>query len=651
MTDSSRPTPLLYTNPMPALKKRIKSPHVIVAFVILCFLFYFFFSSFSSKEYVRPYSPETALFRNEKLSTEIRITELLSYMTLEEKIGQMTLIEKNSLEDVSDIPGLGLGALISGFGGKPENNTVDGWKKMVSDYIAVSKTNRLGIPLFYGVDAIHGHTNVPGATVFPHAIGLGASGDAELVYAVAQATAQELVATGIEWSFSPNLDLPRDVRWGRTYETFSDDPKLVSRLGVAYVNGLQNVMNTRSSSSIFVLSTPKHYIGLGGMIWGSSSNENFKIDQSITEPNEALLRQEYLPPFKSVVDAGVLSIMVGLNSWGDAKLSASSYLITDVLKGELGFDGFVVSDWYGVYEMAGSDYENAVTAINAGVDMVMLPFDYKPFIKNMLRAVRNGDIEEERIDDSVRRILRAKFTLGLFDDKKSEVSLDVVGSVEHRALAREAVAKSLVLLKDDASVLPIQKNTKLIRIAGSSADNVGKQMGGWTVEWQGIDGNWLPNGTSILAGIRTRVGESAKVEYDAQGNFKEMNQIADLGIAVVGERPYAEGWGDKEYPILSNEDLEAIKKLQAVSKKVVVVIVSGRPLLVTNEISSWDAVVMAWLPGSEGAGVADVLFGDRPFVGKLPLPWPHHSEQLPIAEDGVTSDGTTVLFPRYFGLQ
>jgi beta-glucosidase len=343
--------------------------------------------------------------------------------------------------------------------------------------------------------------------------------------------------------------------------------------------------------------------------------------------------------------------MVGLNSWGDSKLSAEKNLVTNVLKGELGFNGFAVSDWYGVYEISGDDYSSAVTAINAGVDMVMLPFDYKSFIKNVTRAVRRGEIREERIDDAVRRILRAKFALGLFDTGETKDSHDVVGSREHRALAREAVAKSLVLLKDESSVLPIRKSVRNIQVAGSAANNVGRQVGAWTVEWQGIDGNWLPGSTSILEGIRARAGSSVDVAYEATGIFPVRGQRADLGIAVVGEKPYAEGWGDREYPVLDASDLEAIENLQATCEKVVVVIVSGRPLFVTNEISSWDAVVSAWLPGSEGAGVADVLFGDKPFVGTLPLPWPHHSEQLPITSDGKTRDGTPLLFPRYFGLR
>lgn len=371
----------------------------------------------------------------------------------------------------------------------------------------------------------------------------------------------------------------------------------------------------------------------------------------MTVANEAALRQEYLPPFKAVVDAGAQSIMVGLNSWGDTKLSAEQYLVTKVLKEELGFDGFTVSDWYGVYEMKGGNYDNAVTAINAGIDMVMLPFDYKPFIRNVTHAVREGEISEARIDDAVRRILRAKFALGLFDGEHVASVESTVGTKEHRALARDAVAKSLVLLKNDAGMLPISNDVRRIRVVGSAADNIGRQSGAWTVEWQGIDGNVLPGATSILAGIQARTGKTVTVEYDLEGDFSTKGPLADIGIAVVGETPYAEGWGDREYPILSNEDLEAIKKLQKVSKKVVVVLVSGRPLFVTNEIASWNAVVAAWLPGSEGQGVADVLFGDKPFVGTLPLPWPHHAEQLPITVDGKTSDGTQLLFPRYFGLR
>ncbi len=621
---------------------------LLIASLVGVFSYVVFFYFAESKD-IPPSLPENPLYLDSNQNIETRINDLLSYLTLEEKIGQMTLVEKNSIS-AEDVSSYGIGAILSGFGAKPENNTTDGWEVMVSNFIAASKKSRLGIPILYGADAIHGHSNVPEATIFPHSIGLGATRDARLVEEVARATAREMVATNIRWSFSPDLDLPRDIRWGRTYETFSDDPKLVAELGSAYIKGLQRE-TINSSSSIFVLSTPKHYIGLGGMMWGSSSNINFEIDQGTTMPSEDTLRFEYLPPFKEAVDTGVKSVMVGLNSWGKTKLAADKYLITSVLKEELGFDGFVVSDWYGVYEIPGSDYKSAVIAINAGVDMVMLPFDYKPFIKNIKKAVDNGDISESRIDDAVRRILRAKFSMGLFDQPETQMAKDVVGSSAHRALAREAVAKSLVLLKNEESVLPLNKNTKHIRIAGSAADDIGRQVGAWTVEWQGIEGNWLPGATSILAGIRAAADEETKIEYEASGNFPNNRAMADVGIAVVGENPYAEGWGDEKYPVLDSFDLNAIKRLQATSKKVVVIIVSGRPLLVADEISSWDAVVAAWLPGSEGAGVADVLFGEKTFSGVLPLPWPRHAEQLPIALNGSTSDNTSLLFPRYYGLK
>ena len=589
--------------------------------------------------------PVDAVYKDPTASVELRVKDLLSYMTLEEKVAQMALTEKNSLIAPEHIAELGLGALLSGSGSKPADNTATGWLTMVEAFQAQAHTSRLGIPLLYGVDAVHGHAHVPGATVFPHAIGLGATGDVKLTEAVARATAEEIAATGINWSFSPTLDQPRDIRWGRTYEAFSDDPELVRVLGAASVRGLQDGKDSH------VIATLKHYVGLGDMQWNTSSNKNFRIDQAMTKADELQLREVYLPTFQESIDAGAASVMVGLNSWGDTKLAASTYLLTDVLKGELGFNGLVVSDWYGVYEIPGGDFLAAVKAINAGVDMVMLPFDYQTFIRNVTTAVRLRLIPESRIDDAVGRILRVKFATGLFDvPTDTPVDMSVIGSSEHRALARKAAARSLVLLQNKNAVLPITNAVRHIRVAGSAADNVGRQSGAWTVEWQGIDGNWLQDSTSILAGIESRARAGVRVDYSEGGEFKDAGVTADLGIAIVGEKPYAEGWGDREYPILDDGDRKAIKNLQAVCDKVVVVIVSGRPLLIEQEVATFDGLVMAWLPGSEGAGVADVLFGDVPFTGTLPLPWPRTSEQLPISKDGVTFDGTPVLFPRYFGL-
>ncbi len=592
-------------------------------------------------------SPSNALYLGPAQPIEARVADLLSFMTLEEKIGQMTLVEKNSIKQQSDIASYHLGALLSGAGAKPTVNTAAGWKEMIDSYQGEAAKSRLGIPLLYGADAIHGHAHVPAATVFPHAIGLGATGNAELVEKVARATAQELAATGVNWSFGPNLDQPQDIRWGRTYEAFSDDPKLVGELGVAYLEGLQISDDT---DGVFVLATPKHYLGLGAMEWNTSLNKNFKIDQGVTPADEGLLRWRYLPPFIESVDAGALSIMVGLNNWGEQRMVLQKRLLTDVLKDELGFKGFVVSDWYGVHEGRKNTFWASVQAVNAGVDMVMLPFDYEVFAKHMKWANRLGLVSDERIDDAVGRILYAKFALGLFDEKK-DTPLTSISNSEHKALAREAVAQSLVLLKNEEAVLPIQKKVQHIRVAGSAAGNIGQQMGAWSIEWQGVDGNWPVGATSILAGIQTHTaGREIDVEYDRLGNFSTDRNKADVGIAVVGERPYAEGWGDKEYPTLDDDDLLAIKNLQASCDKVVVVIVSGRPLLIADEVDSFDGLVAAWLPGSEGGGVADVLFGEKPFTGTLPLPWPHHSEQLPIALDETTADVTPALFPRYFGL-
>ncbi len=312
--------------------------------------------------------------------------------------------------------------------------------------------------------------------------------------------------------------------------------------------------------------------------------------------------------------------MSGLNTWQDKKIAANKYLLTEVLKEELEFQGFVVSDWYGVYEISSSKYNSLVTAINAGVDMVMLPFDYKTFVSYMDKSIRKGDISESRLNDAVRRILWTKFKVGLFDNIiPNNPDLSVIGSKQNRDIAREAVRKSLVLLKNERNVLPLSKQIKNIVVAGESANNLGRQFGGWAIEWQGIDGNWA-TGTTILSGIKAAVSNSTKVDFVESGEFP-VGTKADIGIVVVGEKPYAEGWGDSERPKLSEEDLLTIQKTKTVSNKLVVVVVSGRPLDINNYHKDWDAVVAAWLPGSEGQGVADVLFGDYPFTGKLPVVW------------------------------
>lgn len=599
---------------------------------------------------VAPLPPIDAPYRNSVLSDDVRIADLLSRMTLGEKLGQMALVEKNSVGNLEDVKEYGIGGVLSGAGGKPRDNTPMGWLDMVAQFTDRLLSTRLGIPLLYGTDANHGNGNVPGATLFPHFIGLGAANDPALTERVAHATAVESSAMGIRWHYSPTLDLPMDIRWGRVYETFSDDPKRVGPLAAAYIRGLRN-STSEARASIDVLATAKHFVGLGSMAWGTSANADFKIDQGVV-PNDdpAVLRSVYLPPYRAALEAGALSVMAGLASWGDEDIARNRYLLTDVLKNELKFSGFVVSDWYGVYENSVDRYEATVTGINAGVDMVMLPYDYKSFISDMKIAVANGDISLSRVDDAVRRILVAKFAMGLFDEQPTRPDISIVGSLEHRALARSAVQKSLVLLKNSNHLLPVSKDVRHVRVAGSAANNVGMQTGAWTVEWQGIDGNWLAGATSILAGIRSSVGNSTKVEYQQSGNFSEKG-LADVGIAIVGEKPYAEGWGDSEQPRLSDADITAIGNLRKASRMVVVLIVSGRPLIITNLLPSWDAAVAVWLPGSEGQGVADVVFGNAPFSGTLPLPWPRTIEQLPMTFEGRSHDGSAALFPRGFGLR
>lgn len=566
-----------------------------------------------------PFSEITnAVYQDPGVPIETRVEDLLSRMTTAEKIGQLILVAKSSVRDQGDIVGYGIGAILSGGGDKPEPNTPEGWFAMVNQFHIASKKSRLGIPILYGVDAVHGHTNVPGATIFPHAIGLGATHDEDLVRRIGAITAQELAATGIYWNFSPSLDVVQDVRWGRTYETFGSETNVVQKLGAAYIQGLQAVTSNKTS----VIGTAKHYLGTGAMVWGTSGNPDFKIDQGVTRVNEATLRTTHLPPFADAVKESVGSIMVGHTSWNGVELAANHYLLTDILKKELGFKGFVVSDWYGVYEIPGGQYNGVVTAINAGVDMVMLPYDYISFTNYMQQALSRGEITHERLDDAVRRILGAKFKAGLFDSAHLDDSdLDQIGSEKHRDVAREAVRKSLVLLKDDQSLLPLNKEVSHILVAGSSAHNLGRQSGGWTIEWQGIDGNWI-HGTTILDAIKNSVSKETVIDYNINGTFPKTETLADVGIVIVGEAPYAEGWGDDAHPVLSPEDLKTIANVKRASKKLVVVIVSGRPLDIRPYANAWGAIVAAWLPGSEGMGVTDVLFGDEPFTGSLPIAWP-----------------------------
>ena len=593
---------------------------------------------------------------------EARVEDLLKRMTLEEKIGQMTQVEKGSIKP-GDITKYYIGSILSGGGGSPANNTVEAWYKMVEGYQNEALKTRLSIPIIYGVDAVHGHGNLQNATIFPHNIGLGAANNPELVEKIGRATAEEMLATGIPWNFSPVVAVVQDVRWGRTYEGFGEETGLVAPLGEAYVKGMQTLGEDDAvspSQSIFALATPKHYLGDGGTIWGSSRTGDYELDQGNMQVPEEVVREFFLPPYQSALDAGALNVMTSFSSWKGTKMHAEQYLVTNVLKGELGFSGFVVSDWQAMDQIYPDDYyASIVTSVNAGVDMNMVPYDYVKFIETMKQAVDYGDIPESRVDEAVRRILRVKFALGLLESPMPDTKYQAtVRSREHLELARQAVRESLLLLKNENNVLPLSKDVSVIFIAGEGANDIGLQSGGWTLEWQGKRGN-DNEGTTILSGIRALAGSNAEIEFNRDGDFSEFKnadgspRVADVGIVVLAEEPYAEGVGDAADISLTNAELELIEATHKQSKSVIVILLSGRPRVITDGLPLAEVWVVAWLPGTEGgSGIADVLFGDFPFVGKTPYSWPRSNEQLPININN-SKDKTgceAPLFPFGYGL-
>lgn len=600
---------------------------------------------------INPSASSTLIHTDPSQPIEARVEDLLSRMTMDEKIGQMTQVDKYAIRP-GDITQYFIGSILSGGGGAPDNNNPKAWADMIEGYQTEAMATRLKIPMIYGIDATHGLGTLYGATIFPQEIGMAATRDPALIEKIGAATAEEMLATGIPWTFSPIVAVPQDIRWGRTYESFSEDTQLVSELGAAYIKGLQTLPDGYQAApgqTLFTLATAKHYLGDGGTIWGSSRTNNYMLDQGNVQVDEATLRKLVLPPYKAAVDAGAMSVMASFSSWKGTKMHAQKYLLTNVLKGELGFKGFIVSDWGGIDQVDFDYYTAVVTSINAGVDMNMVPTDYLTFIGVMKQAVEKKDISEERIDDAVRRILRVKFALGLFEHPYPDSSfIQTVRSDSHVAIARQAVRESLVLLKNDNATLPLVKTTPKIYVAGQGADDVGMMCGGWTITWQGETGS-IQIGTTILNGIKAAASPDTTVEYDKYGRF---DGEADVGIVVVGEMPYAEGLGDKADLSLSAADVKVIDNVRPLVDKLIVIIISGRPLIITDQLSTADAWVAAWLPGTEGEGVSDVLFGDHPFVGKLPYSWPRSNEQLPINKNN--SAGKTgcdaPLFPFGYGL-
>jgi beta-glucosidase len=560
-------------------------------------------------------------------SVSERVEDLLNRMTLNEKIGQMVQTERNFADVNSAITTYFLGSILSGGGSTPGDNTVQDWISMYNGMQDAALSTRLKIPVIYGIDAVHGHNNVYGATIFPHNTGMGCTRDSLLVYRCARATAWEVRATGLNC-----IAVPRNIRWGRTYEGFGETPELQEMMAAASVYGYQgDTLGTPGR----ILACAKHYAGDGGTTNGT--------DQGNTVIDEAGLRQIHLPGYVKAVEAGVGSVMVSFSSWNGVKCHTNKYLITDLLKGELGFNGFVVSDWDGVHNIGG-DYKTAIgIAVNAGIDMFMEPYSPVEFIDNLISLVYSGTVPQSRIDDAARRILTVKFRVHLFEHPYAPENLaDSLGCDAHRALAREAVRKSLVLLKNSGNLLPLSKQSGKILVAGPKANDIGSQCGGWTITWQGSTGQ-ITTGTTIYNAVKSARG-SENVVYSSNGST---TTTVDVAIVVVGEKPYAEGQGDSPNPQLTAADLDVIANVQQLNIPYVILLLSGRPVILDNVLEDADAFVACWLPGTEAPGITDVLFGDYDFSGKLSQTWPSTISQEPI---NWGDSPYQPLFPYGYGL-
>jgi beta-glucosidase len=558
------------------------------------------------------------------------VEALLAQMTIDEKIGQMTQADMKALQDGKEVHDFLLGSVLSGADSLPKPNEPATWVEMYDRLQSQALATRLGIPMLYGIDAVHGHGAVKGSTIFPHNIGMGATHDPAIVEAAARVTAREIAGTGLDWNFAPCLAVARDERWGRTYESYGEDPELVATLGAAAVRGFE-----QATDGTAILATAKHFLADGGTQGGKDQG-----DAIISEDD---LRRIHLPGYVVAIKAGVGSVMVSYSSWNGQFMHGNKHLITDVLKGELAFGGFVVSDWQAIDRMAPGDYSQAIDiAINAGIDMIMVPNAYREFIAQLKALVAAGRVPQARIDDAVRRILKQKVRFKLWEKPFTDRALTVeIGSPAHREVARDAVRKSLVVLKNDKQTLPLKKEMR-VHVCGIRADNMGIQCGGWSVGWRGRRGDITP-GTTIRKAIEKVVG-AAKVDFSENAAGAEK---ADVVVVVVGEDPYAEGSGDRAKLELSAPDLALVDAAKRSGKPVVVVVISGRPLILGDVVDTAGALVAAWLPGTEGDGVADILFGAYKPTGKLPCSWPANMSQIPI---NVGDPRAAPLFPFGHGL-
>ncbi|MEW9799261.1 glycoside hydrolase family 3 protein [Alteromonas sp. CYL-A6] len=605
---------------------------------------------------VPDYWPRVTFKTANENDVEARVDALMKDMTLEQKVAQIIQPEIRDVT-VEDMRKYGFGSYLNGGGAFPNNDkhaTPQDWVALAEAMYQASVDDSLdgsSIPTMWGTDAVHGHNNVIGATLFPHNIGLGAMRDPDLVRQIAEATAKEVRATGIDWIFAPTVATARDDRWGRTYESYSEDPQVVGDYAHAIVTGLQGDLSDGSIDDTHVISTVKHFIGDGGTDGGDDQGNNLADEETLFR----IHGQGYVQG----LNAGAQSVMASFNSWHGKKIHGSKYLLTNVLKEKMGFDGFVVGDWNGHGQIEGCTNENCPAAINAGLDVYMVPTSaWKPLYENLIAQVKSGEISEARLNDAVRRVLRVKVRVGLFDQPspaQRALSGDqsVIGAAEHRAIAREAVRKSLVMLKNQQNLLPLSPDMTVL-VAGDAAHNIGKQSGGWTITWQGTgnENTDFPGATSIYQGIEqvvTAAGGKAILSPDGTTDAKP-----DVAIVVFGENPYAEGNGDLsnlEYQRGDKQDLALLQSLKEKGIPVVSVFITGRPLWVNPELNASDAFVVAWLPGSEGQGVADVLFTqpdgsvNYPMQGKLSFSWPATPTQL--VNKG---DGKTPLFAYGYGL-
>jgi beta-glucosidase len=571
----------------------------------------------------------------------VSTADCLSKMTLAEKAGQMTQAANVYIRNKNDIATYGLGSVLSGGGGGPNGagGTATQWADMVDDFQSYALKSRLGIPLIYGVDAVHGHNNVQGAVLFPHHIGMGATRDTALVQQAEDVTRQEVLGTGIHWTFGPCVCVPRDDRWGRTYEGYGEDPSVVSPLAQAAVRGFQGASLGTNS----VLATAKHYIADGGTAFGTGGS-GYLIDQGDARITETELRAVHLPPYQSAVSAGVGSVMISYSSWNGVKDHGNSYLINTVLKGEVGFQGFVVSDWGGVKQLPDATYADQVAhAVNAGIDMIMVPDDYVGTINAIVNDVNAGKITQARVDDAVTRILNAKFALDLFGHPFADRSYTAqVGSAAHRAVARQAVRESLVLLKNDG-VLPLSTSGAYkIVVGGKSVDNLGYQLGGWSISWQGGSGATTTGTTFWQALQQATAGTNITIQN--VGTRTKGHYSGDVGIWVGGETPYAEGKGDSSTLAFGNDNSSQLSDICARVTRCIAILYSGRPVVIADQVPKANGFVAAWLPGTEGQGITDALFGGG-FTGTLPVSWP-----TAVADEPINSgDGKTPLFPLGYG--